>query len=236
MIRRPYPCVYPVFPGQHSDVRAKRKKHIPTVLTRTEVDLIISKLHYPYDLIAKLLYGCGLRLFEYMNLRMQCLNLDEAILIVHDGKGQKGRSVPLPKTIMSELLDHIETVKLLHDADLDAGFDGVFMPRAFDKKSPGVSKEFAWQWLFPAKLPTFVPETNKRSRYHLHDTHVQKAIHTAVKRSKLRVFARCLMMISCIVMLVLPLMRTFWNVGHTVGCWRCWATEFQLPPPRTRLS
>jgi hypothetical protein len=100
----------------------------------------------------------------------QCLNLDEYILIVHDGKGLKDRSVPLPRTVLSELLDHIEKDKLLHDADLEAGFDGVFMPRAFDKKSPGAAKEFAWQWLFPAKIPTFVPETNERRRYHLHDT------------------------------------------------------------------
>jgi len=173
------------FDASEGIVRAKQKKYIPVVLTRVEVDLVIGKLRNPYDLIAKLLYGCGLRLFECMNLRMHCLNLDERILTVHDGKGQKDRTVPLPKTIMSELLDHIEKVKILFDADLDAGFDGVFMPRAFDKKSPSAAKEFAWQWLFPAKIPTFVPETNERRRYHLHDTHVQKAIHTAVRRSKL---------------------------------------------------
>lgn len=48
-------------------VRAKRRPYIPVVLSREEVDLIILKLRYPYDLIVKLLYGCGLRLFECMS-------------------------------------------------------------------------------------------------------------------------------------------------------------------------
>jgi len=173
------------FDASEGIVRAKQKKYVPVVLTRGEVDLVISKLRYPYDIITKLLYGCGLRLFECLNLRMHCLNLDERILTVHDGKGQKDRTVPLPKTIMSELLDHIEKVKTSFEADLDACFNGVFMPRAFDKKSPGAAKEFPWQWLFPAKILTFVPETNEYRRYHLHETHIQKALHTAVRRSKL---------------------------------------------------
>nr|WP_281255611.1 tyrosine-type recombinase/integrase [Desulfamplus magnetovallimortis] len=46
-------------------------------------------------------------------------------------------------------------------------------------------KDIAWQWFFPAKTLTFVPETGEYRRYHLHDTHVQKAIKRAVKKSKI---------------------------------------------------
>ncbi|RQV95770.1 integron integrase, partial [bacterium] len=138
-------------------VRAKQKKYIPVVLTRREIDLILSKLHYPYDLIAKLLYGCGLRLFECMNLRIHCLNLDEGILTVHDGKGQKDRTVPLPKTLIPDINNHVMLVRKLFDQDLASGFHGVFMPRALDKKWRNAAKEYAWQWLFPAKILTFVP-------------------------------------------------------------------------------
>ena len=53
----------------------------------------MSDLDDPVCLIAKVLYGCGLRLFECLNLRVQCFNFDAGILTVHDGKGQKDRTV-----------------------------------------------------------------------------------------------------------------------------------------------
>ena len=80
-------------------VRAKRKPYIPVVLSREEVDAIISSLSYPYDLIVKLLYGCGLRLSECMNLRIHCFNFDTGILTVHDGKGKKTGPFLCPKKL-----------------------------------------------------------------------------------------------------------------------------------------
>ena len=54
--------------------RAKRKPYIPVVLSKDEVETMISNLTSPYDLVVKLLYGCGLRLFECLNLRVGCFN------------------------------------------------------------------------------------------------------------------------------------------------------------------
>lgn len=65
---------------------------IPSVLA----DEILKRPELPYDLVVKLLYGCGLRLFECLGLRVQCMNFDAGIVTVHDGKGQKDRTVPLP--------------------------------------------------------------------------------------------------------------------------------------------
>lgn len=45
-------------------VRAKRKPYIPVVLSREEIDAVLAHMESPYDLVVKLLYGCGLRLFE----------------------------------------------------------------------------------------------------------------------------------------------------------------------------
>ena len=87
-------------------VRAKRKPYIPVVLSREEIDTILTNLSPPYDLVVRLLYGCGLRLFECLNLRVQCVNFDAGILTVHDGKGKKDRTVPLPLSIRSELDAH----------------------------------------------------------------------------------------------------------------------------------
>jgi len=84
-------------------VRAKRRPYIPVVLSRNEIDLVLDYLYDPIDLIAKLLYGCGLRLGECINLRVQCFNFDAGILTIHDGKGKKDRTVPLPLSLVDDL-------------------------------------------------------------------------------------------------------------------------------------
>jgi len=172
--------------GDMKDVpRAKRKPYIPVVLSRDEIDAIIISLSYPYDLVVKVLYGCGLRLFECMNLRVGCFNFDTGILTVHDGKGKKDRTVPLPETIIPELKNHLESVMDLHQKDLDSGYAGAFLFDSIERKYKNAAKELVWQWFFPAKTLTIVPETRENRRYHLHDTHVQKAIKRAVNKAKI---------------------------------------------------
>ncbi len=163
--------------------RAKRKRYIPVVLSREEIDTIFEHLIYPYDLVAKLLYGCGLRLFECVNLRVNNFNFDACILTIHDGKGKKDRTVPLPETILPELKAHLKRVKNLHQMDLDANYSGAFMFDLLDKKYKNCAKELVWQWFFPAKTLTLVPETGEFRRYHLHESHFQKAIKRAVGKS-----------------------------------------------------
>ena len=172
--------------GEIKDVpRAKRKPYIPVVLSREEIDTIISNLSDPFDLMVKLLYGCGLRLSECVNLRVGCLNFDTGILTVHDGKGKKDRTVPLPETVIPELKDQLERVIDLHGRDLDSGYGGAFLPDSLGRKYKNAGKELVWQWLFPAKTLTFVPEERVLKRYHVHETHLQKAIKKAVNRSRI---------------------------------------------------
>ena len=166
-------------------VRAKRKPYIPVVLSREEVDLVIGKLRYPYNLIAKLLYGCGLRLSECTNIRVNNLNFDAMILTIHNGKGKKDRTLPLPKALLFDLKKQIDVVKRLHIEDRDNNYAGVFMFNAIEKKYKNAALEFPWQWLFPAKELTYVAKTNEYRRSHLHDRHVQKAIKSAVNRVQL---------------------------------------------------
>jgi integron integrase len=166
-------------------VRAKRKRYIPVVLSREEIETILTYLVPPYDLIVKLLYGCGLRLFECLQLRVHCLNFDMGIVTVHDGKGKKDRTVPLPETILPELREHLESLKALHQLDLDRNYAGVFLIYALEKKYRKASKEFIWQWFFPAKNFTRIPETGEYRRYYLHETHVQKAIKEAVGKARI---------------------------------------------------
>ena len=178
--------------GEIKDVpRAKKKPYIPVVLSREEIDSIISALVFPYALVVKMLYGCGLRLAECMSLRVQSFNFDHRVLTVHDGKGKKDRTIPLPETLIPELKAQLETVKTVHDSDLSEGYAGAFLFDSLGKKYKNAAKELPWQWFFPAKTLTFVPEDKEYRRYHLHDSHVQKAIRWAVKKVKISKRASC---------------------------------------------
>jgi integron integrase len=166
-------------------VRAKRRPYIPVVLSREEIEAVLRQLAPPYNLVVKLLYGCGLRLFECLRLRVQCFNFDAGIVTVHDGKGQKHRTVPLPERILPELRKHLESLIDLHQRDLDRGYAGVFLVNALEKKYPGAAKEFIWQWFFPARQLTLITETGEYRRYYLHETHVQTAIKDAVGKARI---------------------------------------------------
>lgn len=166
-------------------VRAKRKTYIPVVLSRKEIETILKHLGPPYALIVKLLYGCGLRLFECLRLRVHFLNFDAGFLTVHDGQGQKDRTVPLPERILAELENHIDSLKDLHQQDLDRKYAGVFLVNALEKKYKNAAREFIWQWVFPAKVLTVENRTGELRRYHLHATHVQKAIKEAVGKARI---------------------------------------------------
>ena len=173
--------------GEIKDVpRAKRKPYIPVVLSRMEVDRVFKQLKDPFILPATLLYGCGLRISECLNLRLQDFNLDEGLLTIHNGKGQKDRVVPLPQSIMPKIQAQLSLVADLFDQDLvSANYAGVFLPDNLGEKYKNAGKEFSWQWFFPAKTLTFLAESKEYKRYHLHDTQLQKAIKSAVKRAKL---------------------------------------------------
>lgn len=100
--------------------RAKKSLYIPMVLSRQEIDAILNHLYYPHNLAVNLLFGCGLRLFECLQLRVRDFNFDAGILTVH-GKGKKDRTVPIPESITPELKAQMEVVARLHERDLAAG-------------------------------------------------------------------------------------------------------------------
>jgi integron integrase len=164
--------------------RAKKSLYIPVVLSRDEIDAIINKLPYPYNLVVKLLFGCGLRQFECLQLRVRDFNFDAGILTIH-GKGKKDRTVPLPEETIPELKEQIKVVAELHKQDLAAGYDGVFLDDAVEKKYPKAPKEFVHQWFFPLGKLTVAAETGERRRWHLHESDLQRALYPAVRTAKI---------------------------------------------------
>jgi len=171
--------------GELRDVpRAKKSLYIPVVLSRPEIDAIIKQLSYPHNLLVSLLFGCGLRLFEGLQIRVRDFNFDAGMLTIH-GKGKKDRTVPIPLTITPELKAQITVVTELHEKDLVAGYDGVFLDDAVEKKYPKAPKELINQWFFPMKVMTVVAATGEKRRYHLHESDLQEALYAAVRRAKI---------------------------------------------------
>jgi site-specific recombinase XerD len=120
-----------------------------------------------------------------LKLRGQDLNFDMKIITVHDGKGQKDRTLPMPDMLVSALHGQVRIVVQQHEQDIAAGYAGSFLPAVLGDKYKNAAKELVLQWLFPAKMLTLVPDTNEYRRYHLHETHVQKAIRMAVRKSRI---------------------------------------------------
>lgn len=167
-------------------VRAKVSKYIPTVLTRPEVDAILGQLEYPFDLIVSMLYGCGLRLSECLGLRLGDLDFEENLVIVHDGKGKKDRSVPMPKKLRRELERQVARVSKQLERDLESpDFGGAFMPDSLSKRrAKSEARELRWQWVFPAKELTLVPGEGCYRRFHNYKQLLGQQIRKAAKRAK----------------------------------------------------
>jgi hypothetical protein len=108
--------------GMETTPRSAKRHEVPTVLSREEVQAVLSKMDYPYRLFMQLLYGCGLRLSEALSLRIQDVDLGAAVVGVHAGKGNKGRSLPLPRSLIVDLRAHLVSVRGLFDSDLRVGF------------------------------------------------------------------------------------------------------------------
>lgn len=171
--------------GEHHDVpRAKKTNYIPTVLSRPEVDSVLEHLYHPFKLVALLQYGCGLRISEGIKLRVKDFDFQTGMLRIR-GKGEKVRTVPIPKKIEPDLHAQLGRVRLVHEEDLKKGYAGVFLDDQLEKKYPRASKDFIWQWLFPQESLTMITQTGERRRYHLHKTKVQDALFAAVRKAKL---------------------------------------------------
>lgn len=154
----------------------KKKLRIPTVLSKEEVAIILAGIPIKHKLFFSLLYGCGLRLNEALNLRIHNFNFSEWILSVQSGKGDKARTLPLPVLLKDDIMAHFEKLKARHKTDTSSGVGPVSLPKALSKKYVHAGKELAWQWFFPAETLYYDKENNFHCRYHIHDTAVQKVI------------------------------------------------------------
>ena len=162
-------------------VRARTPERLPVVLSREEMAAILTQLTGTERLIVMLLYGSGLRLEECLTLRVKDLDFERQQIVVRQGKGRKDRVTMLPAAVTEDLQRQLADVRRIHEADLARGLGRVAMPFALDRKYPNAAAEWRWQFVFPAGRICRDPRFGPPSRYHLHESVVQKGLVQAVR-------------------------------------------------------
>lgn len=171
-------------PGKIDAQRAPRTNYLPLVLPREDVARLIAYSLGIYKLIIEIIYGCALRVeVDCLRLRVKDVDLDSMLLTIRSKHGSI-RNVEIPESLHEALRLQIANVKLVHDADLTAGFGVVEMPDALDRKYPGYAKELGWQFLFPAQS-RWVAADGSQGRPHIHVSAVQKAFQIARKKARI---------------------------------------------------
>jgi len=171
-------------------VRAQRPR-LPSVLTRGEVRRVLGHLDGVPLLMARLLYGTGMRLLECCRLRVKDVDFGRRQIIVRAGKGNKDRITLLPAALRADLVRQIERARVVHTSDRSRGDGWVELPGALAAKYPNAGHEWPWQWVFPAARSYWHAPTRTKRRHHLHETVLQRAFRQAVLGSGLSKRATC---------------------------------------------
>lgn len=170
-------------PWLNEVTRAKRPRRVPTVLSRDEVARLLAALDGRPALLARLLYGTGLRLMEGLRLRVKDVDFARNEIVVRSGKGGKDRRTVLPRSLVEALHAEIERARVLHAQDLALGAGAVWLPHALERKFPRAGRDLAWQYVFPAMHLSRDPRSRTLRRQHFNDAVFSRALKRARERA-----------------------------------------------------
>jgi integron integrase len=162
---------------------AKKPKRLPIIFSQKEVQKILQNLSGDYKLMVMILYGGGLRLNECLQLRVKDIDFDNNQIFVRSGKGYKDRYTILPQSAIAPLKKHFQKVIQIHERDIEAGYDSVFLPYSLEKKYPNAGLEIGWHFLFPGNNISRDPVTGIERRHHVHERLLQRAVKTALHKA-----------------------------------------------------
>src|SRR5271166_3263132 len=129
--------------------------------------------------MARLLYGCGLRVLECCALRVKDVHLARGQIVVRAGKGNKDRVVMLPRSVRGDLERHLDERRQRHERDLARGVAHVDLPDALERKYPRAAQELGWQFVFASRQLSHCPRTGRLGRHHIYPASVQRAVAAA---------------------------------------------------------
>lgn len=171
--------------GDIDALRAKRQPVIryapPRPVTLRLIKAVPNLGGYPTNLIARLLYGCGMRVMEPLKLRIKDVDFSRSRLLLYNTKGNQCRIVRLPCSLFRELRAQIAFAEKMWERDMLAGLH-VHMPNRLGRKAPRNAMAKGWYYVFPALRPCPDPRTGEMVRYHMHERNVQRA--TAIGAEK----------------------------------------------------
>lgn len=161
-------------------VRPKKPARLPTVLNVDEVARILAAMPPGHGLLARLLYGTGMRLMECLRLRIKEVDFTRREILIRDGKGAKDRVTMLPESLVLPLREEFARARVFYEQDRAAGRAGVYLPHALERKYPTAGQEWAWFWVFPAEGLSVDPRSGVERRHHLHEKGLRRALKRAV--------------------------------------------------------
>lgn len=164
-------------------VRAKLPQRLPVVLTRREVSGLLDRMNGLHGMMARLLYGTGMRLMECVRLRVKDVDFEQGEIVVRDGKGAKDRVTMLPQSLIGPLQEHLRWRRQLFEDDKAKGRAAVYLPNALDRKYPNAETDWAWQYVFPAAGFSIDPRSGDERRHHVDEKALQRAVKKAVQAS-----------------------------------------------------
>ena len=160
--------------------RPTQKRRIPSVLTKDEVAGLLAHMDGQTALLARLLYGTGMRLMEGMRLRIKDVDFDRHVIIVREAKGGKDRVVMMPRSLAPALRLQLLAARAQWEADRQAQRGGVETPHALEQKYPKVGHTWGWFWMFPSPTLSIDPRSGVERRHHLYEDRLQRSLKKAV--------------------------------------------------------
>lgn len=166
-------------PWLTSITRPSSVKRIPCVLTKDEVAAVLAHMDGITALLARLLYGTGMRLMEGVRLRIKDVDFDRHVIIVREAKGNKDRVVMMPRSLAPALRLQLLAARAQWEADRQAQRSGVELPHALHAKYPKAGQTWAWFWLFPSPTLSVDPRSGIERRHHLFEERLQRGLKRA---------------------------------------------------------
>lgn len=160
--------------------RPAAKRRIPSVLTKDEVAGVLAQMEGVAALLARLLYGTGMRLMEGIRLRVKDVDFDRHVIIVREAKGNKDRVVMLPRSLVPAMRMQMLAARAVWEADHQAQRGGVETPHALEQKYPKVGQTWGWFWMFPSPTFSVDPRSGVERRHHLFEERLQRSLKKAV--------------------------------------------------------
>jgi len=171
-------------------LRAKRGQRVRQAPSPNEARALLAAIvdadGYPTRLIVRLLYECGLRVSEPLNLRVRDIDLANSALVIRGAKGNQGRLVHLPCALAEPLRTQLATARAVWQQDRANGLP-VTLPTRMAQKYPAA--RFSWQcaYVFPLRNPCRHPRTGETVRYRCLESTVQRAVKRACQRLDLAI-------------------------------------------------